>query len=420
MRISSRQMFDTGVAGLQLNQQNLFRLQNQLSSGRKVLTPADDPVAAAQALVVTQSKEMVGQYKENQGGAKAQLGTLESHLATLTDMLLALHERAYQARNKSYSDNERNFIASELRDNLESLIELANATDGTGQYLFAGYQGAIKPFALTGSGAVSYFGDDGERKLQVGPSRQMAANVSGAELFINIRAGNGTFTTEAAGNSGGGINQGTGLIDTGSVTNPAAWSTAVNTYGSFRIEFSAGGTQYQILDSTSTPLLAAPATFVPGQVIVLQKTTAPAADFGAQVVISGSPSAGDRFDIAPSTDDSVFDTIQDLIAAIDTPLNVTYTQTELENRLSAGLANMDRAMEKLGQVRAEVGSRLKELDFLTDNAADLDFQYATALSELQDLDYTKAISEFTQQQIQLEAAQKSFAQVSRLSLFNIL
>jgi len=429
MRISTNQIFDSGSLGLQRNQQSLYKLQNQMSSGRRVLTPEDDPVAAAQALVVTQSKDIVGQYVENQSNAKAQLGILEGNLATLSDMLLAVHERARDAQNKIYGDNERGFIAQELRDRLSELISLANTDDGTGQYLFSGYQGATKPFAIDGTGAivppatvppVRYFGDDGERLLQVGASRQMAVNVPGADLFMDIRSGNGTFTTSVAGNSGGGNNQGTGLIDAGSVSNPAAWTAAVNAHGSFRIEFSAGGTQYQIYNAANVAMLAAPAAFVPGQAIPLQKTTAPAADFGAQVVINGSPANGDRFTVTPSTDHSVFQALQSLIGAISTPVNAVYTRTELDNRINAELSNLDRAIENLGRVRADVGSRLKEIDFLAANAEDLDVQYAETLSGLQDLDYTDAISKFTQQQIQLEAAQKTFAQVSRLSLFNII
>lgn len=429
MRISSHQIFDAGVAALQLNQQSLYHLQNQLSTGRRVLAPADDPVAAAQSLIVTQSKDLVGQYKENQGNAKAQLGILEGNLSTLTDMLLAVHERAYSSLNSGYSDRERGFVAQELQDRLNELVALANTEDSAGQFLFSGYQGATKPFAINGAGAIvppatqppiNYSGDDGERLVQVGASRQMGTNVSGADLFMNIRSGNGYFATSVAGNSGGGINQGTAVIDEGSVSNQALFASAVNTHGSFRIEFLAGGTQYQIYNAANIALLAAPATFVPGQAIPLQKTTVPAADFGAQVVVSGTPATGDRFTIAPSSSQSVFKTLQNLIGTLNTPVNAGFTSTELTNRVNTELANLDQAISRLATVRADIGSRLKELDFLGENVADLDLQYATTLSEIQDLDYTKAISEFTQQQMQLEAAQKSFVQVSRLSLFDVL
>ena len=116
----------------------------------------------------------------------------------------------------------------------------------------------------------------------------------------------------------------------------------------------------------------------------------------------------------------MFQTLQNLIATIETPVSAVFTATELQNRINTELTNLDRVIDSLARAMADIGSRQKELETLTTGAKDTDLQYATTLSDLQDLDYTKAISEFTYQQVQLEAAQKSFAQVSRLSLFNIL
>lgn len=443
MRISTSQIYDSGALGIQRNQQNLYKLQNQLSSGRRVLTPEDDPVAAAQALVVTQSRDIGTQFKENQGSAKAQLGILEGNLSTLTDMLLAVHERAYSSLNTGYSDRERGFIAQELQDRLTEIIALANTEDGTGQYLFSGYQGNTKPFALNAAGTITppatqppvgYSGDDGVRLLQVGASRQLATNVSGSDLFMNIRSGNGYFATAVAGNSGGGINQGSAVIDAGSVTDQAAWVRAVNVHGSFTVEFLAGGTQYQIYNSSNQPLLTTPAAYTPGQAIPLRHTNAavpvaippyPAGtvvpiELGAQVVVQGQPAGGDRFSVAPSATQDLFKTLQNLVGALNTPVNAGFTATELENRVKTEMTNLDQVISNLGRIRADVGSRLKELDFLSEGTADADLQYQTTLSELQDLDYAAAISTYTWQQIQLEAAQKSFAQISRLSLFSIL
>ncbi len=431
MRISTNQIYESGALGIQRNQSNLYKLQNQLSSGRRVLTPSDDPVASAQALVVTQAKEINAQHLENQDSARSQLGILDGNLSSLTDILQAVHERAVESKNSGYSDNERSFVAKELQDRLSSIIGLANADDGMGQYLFSGYQGATKPFAIDGSlppvapatvPPVAYYGDDGDRLLQVGPSRQMPTNVSGSDLFMNIRGGNGSFVTATAGNSGGGNNQGSGVIDGGSVNNPAQWASAVNTYGNLRIEFSNGGSglQYQIYDQSNNALLATPASFVAGQAIPLQKTTVPAANFGAQVVISGTPAVGDQFSVKASTSQSLFQTMQNLISVISTPVNASYSTTELGNRIDVELRNLDQALNNLATVRADVGSRQKELDFLTSGGEDQKVQYATTLSGLQDLDYTAAISTYSYQQIQLQAAQKSFSQISQLSLFNIL
>lgn len=447
MRISTSQIYDAGTLGIQRNQSDLFKLQNQLSTGRRVLTPEDDPVAAAQALVVTQSREVAAQHAENQGNAKSQLGLLEGSLSGLSDLLQNVRERVVQAGNTTLTNADRSYVAKELQGRFEEMLGIANATDGSGQFLFSGYRGATRPFAIDPAvapvppatvAAVKYSGDDGLRLLQVAPSRQLAGNVAGSEVFMNVRSGNGTFVAAVGGKSTNGvpdvpaaINSGAATIDAGSVLDTQKWQTAVNAYpaGGFRIEFAvaAGTTTYQIYDGANNALLATPAAYTPGQAIRLQQTqtspplaTAPA-DFGAEVVVQGLPANGDSFTVGPSTNQSLFTTLQNLVGLLNARVgDASLSATEFSVRLSAELSNLDRGLDNVSRVRADVGSRLKELDALSSQVEDLGLQYATTLSDLQDLDYAAAISDYTKKQLQLEAAQKSFAQISGLSLFSIL
>lgn len=169
-------------------------------------------MASAQALLVTQSKEINAQHAETQGYAQSQLGVLDTSLSTLTDGLQHIREQAVISLG-SLTDGQRGFIAKDLELWFDQMVSLANSDDGTGQFLYSGYQGNTRPFAIDGSGAivppaiqppVVYYGDDGERLLQVGSSRQMASNISGAELFMNIRSGNGVFATAVGGPGGAG------------------------------------------------------------------------------------------------------------------------------------------------------------------------------------------------------------------------
>lgn len=444
MRISTNLLHDAGLYGVQSNHASLYKLQNQLSTGRRVLTPEDDPVAAAQALVVTQTKGVVTQHLENQSAARSQLALVEGTLSSVGDLLQDVRERVIQAGNSTLTYNDRSYIATELESRYQDLLGLANTSDGAGQFMFSGYQGAVRPFVETSiagfpvsADPVRYNGDDGERLLQVGPSRQIATNLSGNDIFMNIKSGNGTFTTGVGGNDGGGTilppnsayNQGTALIDAGSVLDPGLWQSAADIHGSLRIEFSVVGTTttYQIYDAANQALLATPATFVPGQAIELEQTqtnpplTTDPAKFGAQVTVSGEPADGDTFTIAPSAAQSVFQTINNLIRLLRQPVGAApVSVTEYTNRLGAELTNLDRGLDSINGGRADVGARLKELDSLTSLSSDLEVQHSATLSELEDLDYAAAISDFTRKQLQLEAAQKSFAQISRLSLFDIL
>lgn len=264
----------------------------------------------------------------------------------------------------------------------------------------------------------------------------MAVNVAGSEVFMQAKSGNGTFAVATGGNVGGGNNQGTAIADAGSVLDPQkwqlglngfAWSDATNPAFQVRFTVAAGVTSYRLYDISvpATPVaISAAAPFAAGQAIPLASTSPPAAsvtDFGSQIVVEGQPADNDTFSVSPSSSQSLFQTMQNLIGILRSPVGSTsYSTTEYTNALGGQLTNLDQAFGNISRVQASVGTRMRELDSLGDTSSDLEVQHKQTLSKLQDLDYAKAISEFTQQQVQLEAAQKSFAQVSGLSLFDYL
>ena len=416
MRISTSQIFDSGVRGIGRNQVELSKLANQMATGRRVVTPEDDPIAASQALVLTQSKAVSEQYLKNQSDAQGKLSIVETQVASVGELLQSVRARLVQAGSTTLSNSDRSFVAKELEADFSQLMGIANSKDAEGNYLFSGYQGAVKPFSLSASGAV-YQGDDGQRLVQVSASRQLATNVSGKELFESISNGNGRFATSALGNTG------SGTIDEGSVTDPAKWSAASATYpGGVQIKFSVTGgvTNYQLFDSTGTTAYGAVQPYTAGQLIQLEKTTAPAADFGATVVVTGQPADGDSFAVKPSTDQSIFATLRSAINTLTTGIGGGSTSTEYSNKIAGSLTDIDQALENVYKVRSSVGASLNELDSLTESTGDMQLQYKTSLSALQDLDYTEAISEISKKQVQLEAAQLTFKQISQLSLFSIL
>ncbi len=427
MRISTNQIYDNGVASLQRGQYSLNKLQNQLSSAKRVLTPEDDPVAAAQALIVTQSKDVNTQHADNQKTASGQLGLVDSQLNSLVELLQNVRVRVVQAGNTgTLGSANRESIATELESRLSEMVGIANSQNGAGDYLFSGYKGATSPFAIDASTSdYAYYGDDGERLLQVSSSRQMAINVAGSDIFMNSRAGNGTFVTATGNNMSGGINKGSATIDAGSVLDQQKWALAVNNPLAgqpLEIRFSvlAGVTTYGIYDpvsnATSVPV---PNTYTPGMAVSLK--TSAGVDFGSQVVVSGQPQDGDRFTVKPSSSQSMFQTMQSLVGILRSPVgSASYTATEYSNALGAQLTNIDQAIVNVGRVQATVGSRMNELDALANTSSDLDIQYQTTLEDLVGLDYYQAMSDFTMQKTALEAAQKSFVQISGLSLFDYL
>ena len=405
MRISSNTLFDGNVSALNQQQTRLLQTQQQISTGRRILAASDDPVAATRALDVTQSDAMNTQYALNRTAVRHTLSLAESTLQSVTSLLQDVRTAAISAGNGAFANSDRQTIAAELSGRLQELTGLANSTDGAGNYLFAGFQSKTQPFVDTPAG-MGYFGDDGQRLAQVGASRQMASSNSGSDVFMRIKDGNGTFVTQAAT-----ANTGSGVASMGNVINPA-----LLTGHNYQIDFTvaAGVTTYSVTDNSTLPaptVLSAGNPYMSGQAISFD---------GMQFDVQGAPANGDAFTVSPSANESIFKTISDLIAALNTPLANGTGMAQLTGSLNRGLNSLDNALNNILTTRSSLGLRLNEIDALQTAGEDLSLQFSQMLSELQDVDYNKALSDLTQQQMYLQAAQKTFSKVAGLSLFDYL
>lgn len=408
MRISTSTIYDVNVAALNQQQSKMLHTQQQVSSGRRILTAADDPTAAAQALELTQADSSTAQYAKNIEATQHLLSLSEGALQTVTTLLQDAQTITVSAGNiGSLSNSDRKTLANDLQSHLDDLLSLANSTDGIGNYLFSGFQGKTTPFVNAATGT-QYMGDDGQRLRQVNANRQLAGNDSGADIFMRIKNGNGTFVTQSPI-----ANTGSGIISQGDVIN-----SALLTGHNYQIDFTVtgGATTYSVTDNSTLPaptVLSTGNAFVSGQTISFD---------GLQFDIKGTPANGDLFTVVPSANVSVFKTISDLINTLNTPVipgNVA-SSAQVSAGVNLALNGLSRSLDNVLTVRASVGSRLNELDALKSTGDDLSLQYKQALSLLQDVDYNKAITELTQQNTSLQAAQKSFLQVMNLSIFNYM
>jgi flagellar hook-associated protein 3 FlgL len=417
MRISSKTIYDIGVNQLGSLQTQLARTQQQLSTGRRNLTAADDPIATSRALEVTQSQSINTQLFTNRQNAKSALSQEEVALASTSTLIQDVKTLTVNAGNGSLSQSDRESLAVELEGRLADMLGIANTADGAGGYLFSGYRSTTLPFTQTASGA-DYQGDQGQRELQVGTTRKLPISDSGAAVFVNNPTGNGSFQTGA--DPANYTRGGTGIISPGSVKDVnqlTGHQYAIN----FTVTPAQPGvpksTSYTVTDLTlnqpvpANPVPADPIAYASGQNITFD---------GVQFDIKGEPADGDSFTIEPSKNESIFKTMTDLISALRAPGDLAAGQSSLSNKLNQVNSNLDNALDNVLSVRAAVGARLKELDYLDSSGDDMNLQYASALSDLQDVDTVKAISLFSQQQTNLDAAQKSYKTLSGLSLFNYI
>ncbi len=397
MRISSSMIFESNVNAMGLMQARVLQTQQQLASGNRLINPSDDPVAAARAMSVTQADATNTQYSSNRDAARSVLTVTDSTLQGVTAAIQNVQTLAINAGHGSLDATARKSLVANLTSSLQMLVGLANSKDDKGNYLFAGYQSQTQPFVDTGTG-ISYQGNDGQQMVQVSGSQQVAASDSGADIFMRVKNGNGTFDTNAAA-----ANTGSASISIGSVTNPA--SLTGNNY-SLTFNVTGGVTTYDIMNTTTGAAVSTGNHYVSGQAINFD---------GMQTTISGVPANNDVFTVKPSTNESVFTTISNLITALNAPAG-----TNMTGSVNRALNNLGNALNNVLNTQASVGVRQNQIDAIQVSGDTLGLQFKQTLSNLQDTDYTKTVINLNQQNLALQAAQMSFAKISNLSLFTYL
>lgn len=403
MRISTPSFFERNLAGMSSLQQELFRTQQKLGAGTKFLTPSDDPVAAARALGVGQSMAETAQYAASRGRATQLLSIEDNALQSATSILQNVKSLIVQAGNGTLTDADRATLATTLRSNTAQLLGVANSDDGNGQFLFAGYKSANAPFVPQGDGSVQYVGDQGQRLMQVDVSRQMAGCDDGRTVFQSVQGGAGYVTTAGPANAGTGVFGPAGVTD----------SAVVDSSKEYVISFSGGN--YTVSDQGTPPVIVASGAYA---------AKAPIAFGGLQISIDGAPADGDVFRVAAARNagTDVFGALGELVAALEQPLagGGAQAQTRLLNALSTANVKITNAHDNVLTVRSSVGSRMAELEALDATGSRRDLADQGYLSELQDLDYASAISEFAQRETSLKATQQTFARLQSIALFNYL
>lgn len=401
-RVSLVQVFAQGLRGILNAQVAVGKTQGQLSSGLRVTTPADDPAAAAQILQLNQTQTNIDQYKKNITGATDNLNLEGSSLSDVSTLLTRVRELAVQAGDGALTQSDRQSIAAELSSRLDELAGIANTRNANGEYIFAGFQGQQAPFVQSGS-SYSYQGDAGQRLVQVSSSTYVPVNDSGKDIFVAVPS-NRLPTSATA------TNTGNGTIAMGQIADQNQFSAQF--VGPYTVTINtAGPTPTYQIDTIPAGAPVATGNYVSGQAIQFN---------GAQIDIVGTPGNGDTFTVgAPATQD-VFATVSKLVQGLKSLSDSASDKQRLTDLVSETLDNIDSAQTNISTVQAKVGARLNTLQSTSDLQDGVGLVNQQVLSQVRDLDYASAISQLTQQNVVLQAAQQSFAKISSLTLFDFL
>lgn len=397
MRVSTLQMSQLSLRTILERQSDLTKTQLQVSTGKRIISPSDDPVGTVRTLDLKRSIKENEQYQRNIDLADSRLQLEEQVIADAQTLLQRTREQAVMGLNASQTNETRSAIAKDVKEQLDALYQLANTQDSDENYIFAGFNGGTRPFSTSGGVAV-YNGDQGQRLLQISASRTIADGDAGADVFMKIRSGNGTFVAEA-----GTANTGSGVLDEGSVIDPTAWDG-----DTYTITFTAANT-YEVTDSGGA--VVATGTHDDGDSIAFQ---------GVEVGIDGTPAVGDTFTVSPSRYQDIFSSLEMMVSALETPVSDDESRAAQKNLIHNAMSGIDRAMDNLIQVRTEVGSRLNALESQRSINETSQLTMQELLSSVEDVDMAEAVTRLNQQVVGLDAAQQTYTTVQGLSLFRYL
>ena len=372
----------------------LSKTQMQLSSGKRIQSAADDPTGMAQVNQLNMELSASQQYVTNGNLATANLNLETQALTDATNLMQSARDLAVEANNSALSPTQRQDIATQLSQQLQQLVAIGNRTDSNGNYLFGGNASSSQPFGQSGN-SVGYAGSDQVSQVQISENQRISSGDTGSSVFMNLPAGNGTFTAAA-----GTANTGGASIGPGTVTNPSQWIP-----DTYTITFT-DATDYTVTNGGGATVTTGTYDATKGGSISFN---------GIQVGVSGNPASGDTFTVAPAGQSSAFATLSSLVTTLSSP---TLNAGQIATQVNQSLEQIDGALNNLGNVQASVGGRLNAVTSSQSAAQSRQTDLTTQVSNIQSTDYAAATTQLSTEEITLQAAEQSYASLAKLSLFN--
>lgn len=410
VRMSTYQLFSRGLNPMLDIQRQVSKTQEQISTNKRVLTPADDPIASTRILQLNQELAGLKQFNNSLSTLNSRLQREESALGGVSDLIQRAQELIGQSGNGALDFDQRKTIALELQAVVDGMAQFMNSRDAGGEYLFSGYQGNNQPFVKNAEGRYEYHGDEGQRFIQIGPVTSVASNDSGHDVFMKVPSASPTVKSSASA-----ANQ---ALPPASIGRPVIRDQqAFEKFypESVIVEFNPTGNinppglNYTVKQVSDGRVLAENQPFTSGREIELA---------GMAFRIEGRPAEGDTFKLESSNQKGLLEGIEDYIADLQRLGNSSSEREQLAQSMQNTMQNLNNAQDQLIKTTSAIGARLNQVDNAKASNEDFELVVRTTLSELSDLDYAKAISQLTQESFVLEAAQATFTRINRMSLFN--
>ncbi len=407
MRISTNQFFNRNLDAIMENQRKLADTQEQLATGKRINRPSDDPVGAAQVVRLTEELANIDQYKQNNGLFVSRLEQQETVLSSINDAANRARQLIQQAGSGVLNQADRRAIGSEIQQIRDEVLDLMNAQDPTGDYIFAGFQADSPAFSFNpaaSGNAVRFEGDSGTNSVKLSDSVTLRSTTSGQDVFENVIAPQGFSVTGSTG----------ATVSDSDVANQDAFDSFFNANydgftpanNDFQLAIQAGG-QVQLTNVTSGAVIDS-VDFISGEPFTIQ---------GMSFTVSGT--AGDTVDFSLNKPEkrNIAETLHDIYQALAVD---DETGDTLRKSLQGAISSIDAATEKVSAEISSIGGRQNVAASVFETNLDLEINVRTARSNIEDTDFAEASAEFARQETALNAALQTFPRIANLSLFNFL
>jgi len=407
MRISTGQLYERSIQAVLNNQADLSNIQQQLSSGKKLLRPSDDPVGAAQVIRLTEDIELIAQYKKNSNLLVNSLEQEETVLSSVNTAIDRARVLMIQSGNGIVGTEDRKAIAIEISQIRDQIFDLMNSRNPEGEYIFAGFQSGSPAFSFNPSAVgdkYNFEGDAGENKIQVSETVSLQVNNSGRNVFEDVLARLKSTISGTVGATNVSLNvQGQSAFDRFYESNYDAITPANN---EFQISI-LSATQAQITNLGTGAVLDT-VDFISGSALLYK---------GLEFSITGTPGDTVNFQLETPQKKNIAETLNDFVNALN---NENIADGDFDEALADVLTGVDNSLVKVANTISRIGGRRNTADSVLASNLDLEISNKTARSNIEEVDYAEAVSELSRQETALQAAQATFSRVTGTSLFDYI
>jgi flagellar hook-associated protein 3 FlgL len=406
-RLGSANAYDTAVNNITSRQSALSTLQEQLSSGKRVVRASDDPTSAA---IAERALTRISRIATDQRALTSQVSSItqaESALGDVTDALQRFRELTVSAGNGAYSTAERKSVAIELQGLRDQIFALSNTKDSNGLPLFSALGSALTPFVSPQQAAAPDYTFNGlpGQMASTAVSVPFALDGNSAFMLTSTQAytvAANTTPTSTLTNSQVTISNPSALTgDTYTVT--VTGIDLASSPGNTLLSYDVTGTVSGTTSYTSIP-------YATGQTVAVNGLS------GLSMNLTGNPVLGDSFTVTPGPSVSLFNVLDTAIQSIgNAPDSNTAGQA-----VSQALGDIDLGLAKVGAIRSQAGELLNRADRISGNQDKRSIQMEADRSRAEDLDMVKGISDFQKQQTGYQVAMQTYAQIQKLSLFDFI